>query len=116
MNFNIDQSYNFRHCLNFSLNQEFHYFENLAFIGCNASHNQFNNDCTEAIDGLTEEFANGWSYFPESTAWAIFDLENETTMSSLGLLCNPGQDTHRLVIFKISFKVGDDEWIIPKVS
>ena len=76
--------------------------------------------CEEAYDGIINNSGNGWSYNPpHSPAWAIFELENATPITSLAILSGQHSDHpewiwgHTLMIFKVTFKV-DEKWIVPK--
>ena len=78
--------------------------------------------CDEAYDGIINQSNNGWSYNPphstgDSPAWAIFELEKATPITSLAILSgqkfnNDNGNGHTLMIFKVTFKVGE-KWVIP---
>ena len=78
--------------------------------------------CDEAYDGIINQATNGWSYNPphstgDSPAWAIFELEKATPITSLAILSGQGFDNdngngHTLMIFKVTFKVGE-KWVVP---
>ena len=83
------------------------------FKGCTASQNEENYGCEEAYDGIINNSDNGWSYNPpHSTAWVIFELENATPITSLAILSGQQFSADTLMIFKVTFKVGE-EWIVP---
>ena len=78
--------------------------------------------CDEAYDGIINQSNNGWSYIPphstgDSPAWAIFELEKATPITSLAILSgqkfnNDNGNGHTLMIFKVTFKVGE-KWVVP---
>ena len=87
------------------------------FIGCTASQNQGNYWCNEAYDGIINNKDNGWSTYGQHTpAWAIFELEKATPITSLTILngqqFNQEGWGHSLMKFKVTFKVGET-WIVP---
>ena len=81
-----------------------------------------NYGCEEAYDGITNDGPNGWSYNPphstgDSPAWAIFELEKATPITSLAILSGQGfvdatGHGNTLMIFKVTFKVGE-KWVVP---
>ena len=76
------------------------------FIGCTASQNQFGYWCEEAYDGIINESHNGWSNnAPFTPAWAIFELEKATPITSLTILTgqqfNQAGWGHTLMVFKV---------------
>ena len=82
------------------------------FVSCTASRNQGGYSCEEAFDGSVQSSDNGWAYNGQSPAWAIFELSEETTITSLRLISGIDRKDHRLITFKITMKV-NDKWVIP---
>ena len=82
------------------------------FVSCTASNNQGGYSCEEAFDGSVQTSGNGWAYSAQSPAWAIFELSEETTITSLRLISGIDRNDHRLITFKISMKVNNN-WVIP---
>ena len=82
------------------------------FVSCTASRNQGSYSCEEAFDGIVQTAGNGWAYDAVSPAWAIFELSDETKITSLRLISGIDRNNHRLITFKISMKV-DDNWLVP---
>ena len=83
--------------------------------GCSASNNQEDYNCKEAFDGITNGLLNGWAYNAKSPAWVVFDLKKKSPINSLALMNGRQRNDHRLINFKISMKVKDNQWINPKV-
>ena len=82
------------------------------FVSCTASTNQGQLPCEEAFDGIVQGNSNGWGYNAQSPAWAIFQLSEETTITSLRLISGIDKNDHRLITFKISMNV-NDKWVTP---
>ena len=53
---------------------------------------------------------NGWSYSGGSSAWAIFELTEESLMNTLVLMSGQEKSDHRLIEFKVTLEV-DGAWI-----
>ena len=76
-----------------------------------------NYGCEEAYDGIINDGGNGWSYNPphstgDSPAWVIFELEKATPITSLAILSGQGHNDQQLMVFKVTFKVGE-KWVVP---
>ena len=82
------------------------------FVSCTASRNQGGYSCEEAFDGIVQTAGNGWAYNGQSPAWAIFELSEETRITSMRLISGIDRNEHRLITFKISMKV-NDKWVVP---
>ena len=86
------------------------HFPPVGFSDCSASNNQDSYDCSEAIDGITNENGNGWAYSGLAPAWAIFELTEEKTMNILVIMSGQERTYHRLIIFKVTLEV-NGQWI-----
>ena len=53
---------------------------------------------------------NGWAYNGGSSAWAIFELSETSTMNTLVMMSGQERDDHRLVVFRVTLEV-DGQWI-----
>ena len=85
----------------------------LEISGCSASNNQEDYNCKEAFDGITNGLLNGWAYNAKSPAWVVFDLKKKSPINSLALMNGRQRNDHRLINFKISMKMNDNQWINP---
>ena len=79
----------------------------LEYSDCSASENQNDYNCSEAIDGKTNEYDNGWA--ASVPAWAIFELTKKRTMNTLEMMSGQSIQDHRLIVFKVTLKV-DGQW------
>ena len=80
----------------------------LEYSDCSASENQNDYNCSEAIDGKTNEYDNGWA--ASSPAYAIFELTNKRTMNTLVMMSGRLRNDHKLIVFRVTLKV-DEQWI-----
>ena len=62
------------------------------------------------MDGITSVADNGWAYNGGSSAWAIFELTEESTMNTLVMMSGQERDDHRLIVFRVTLEV-DGQWI-----
>ena len=53
---------------------------------------------------------NGWAYNGGSSAWAIFELTEKSTMNTLVMMSGQERDDHRLIVFRVTLEV-DGQWI-----
>ena len=53
---------------------------------------------------------NGWAYNGGSSAWAIFELSETSTMNTLVMMSGQERDDHRLIVFRVTLEV-DGQWI-----
>ena len=53
---------------------------------------------------------NGWAYNGGSSAWAIFELSEKSTMNTLVMMSGQERDDHRLIVFRVTLEV-DGQWI-----
>ena len=68
---------------------------------CTASHNQGGYNCNEAFNGITTGSGDGWAYGGHEPAWAVFNLDVPSDLSSLDILSGLGRNDHRLNDFAV---------------
>jgi len=70
---------------------------------CSASTNQGGYNCKEAFNGVKKGASDGWAYGAKEPAWAIFNLDKASDLSSLDILSGLDRNDHRLNDFAIEF-------------